>query len=308
MNDFLYPPRASTYAGDVDALMNFINYLSIFFWVLITGAILYFTWKYSREKHKAPAPHNTALEVTWTVIPTILVVAIFAWGFKSFMTLSRAPRDAMEIHVTGQKWSWAFEYPDYGIQTAQNLTVPVNRPVKLIMSSTDVIHSFWVPAFRNKMDVLPGRTTTLWFEATEPGDYRIYCTEYCGDSHWNMTGWVKVVSQEEFDAWVEENTKEDTTTPLPELGEQLFTQRVCHTCHSTDGSDKIGPTLKGIFGHEVELADGRKVIVDEDYLRESILEPGAKVVKGFQPVMPSYKGQLKDRQVNALIEYIKTLK
>src|SRR5690606_37027652 len=150
----------------------------------------------------------------------------------------------------------------------------VNRPVKLIMSSTDVIHSFWVPSFRNKMDVLPGRITTLLFESTEPSYYRIYCAEYCCTSHWNMTGWVKVVSQEEFDAWVEENTKEDTTTPLAELGEQLFTQRVCHTCHSTDGSDKIGPTLKGIFGHEVELADGRKVIVDEDYLRESILEIG----------------------------------
>lgn len=307
MSNFLYPPRASTYAGDVDALMNFINYLSIFFWVLITGAIIYFAWKYSREKHEAAPAHNTALEITWTVIPTILVIAIFAWGFKSFMTLSRAPGDAMEIHVTGQKWSWAFEYPEHGVRTVNDFVVPVNQPVKLIMSSTDVIHSFWVPAFRNKMDVLPGRTTTLWFEATEEGDYRVFCTEYCGDAHWNMKGSVKVVSAEEFDGWIEENSKEDTTTPLPELGAKLFQAKACFTCHTTDGSSSIGPTLKGVFGHDVDLADGKSVKADEDYLRESILQPGAKVVKGFAPAMPSYQGQLTDRELNGLIEYIKTL-
>lgn len=307
MSNFLYPPRASTYAGDVDALMNFINYLSIFFWVLITGAVLYFSWKYSREKHKAPPAHNTALEITWTVIPTILVVAIFLWGFKSFMVLSRAPGDAMEIHVTGQKWSWAFEYPEHGVRTMNEITVPVNTPVKLIMSSSDVIHSFWVPNFRNKMDVLPGRTTTLWFEATELGEHRFYCTEYCGDAHWNMKGDIKVVTEEEFYAWVEENSQEDTTTPLPELGEKLFQSKACFTCHTTDGSPSVGPTLKGVFGHDVELADGKSVLADEEYLRESILQPGAKIVKGFAPAMPSYQGQLSERELNGLIEYIKTL-
>lgn len=306
MSNFLYPSKASTYAGDVDALMNFINYLSIFFWVLITGAIIYFAWKYSREKHEPPPPHNTALEITWTVIPTILVVAIFAWGFKSFMTLSRAPGDAMEIHVTGQKWSWAFEYPE-GVRTMNELTVPVNQPVKLIMSSTDVIHSFWVPAFRNKMDVLPGRTTTLWFEATELGDHRLFCAEYCGDAHWNMKGNIKVVTAEEFEAWLEENSKEDTTTPLPELGGQLFQSKACFTCHTTDGTAGIGPTLKGVFGQEVALNDGTSVLADEAYIRESILQPGAKIVEGFIPTMPSYQGQLSERELNGLVEFIKTL-
>lgn len=308
MSDFLYPPRASTFAGEVDALMNYINYLSIFFWVLITGLILYFAWRYRNGNKEVGPSHNTALEITWTVIPTILVISIFVWGFKTYMTLSRAPGDAMDVYVTGQKWSWSFEYPEHGVRTTNELVVPVNQPVRLVMQSSDVIHSMWLPAFRNKMDVLPGRTTTVWFEATEEGTFRFYCTEYCGDAHWNMKGDVKVVSAEAFHEWIEEKSKEDTTTPLPELGAKLFQSKACFTCHTTDGTPSIGPTLKGVFGRTVELADGKTVEADEDYLRESILQPGAKIVKGFAPTMPSFQGQLSERELNGLIEYIKSLK
>lgn len=308
MSNFLYPPKASTYAEDVDALMNFINYLSIFFWVLITGAILYFAWRYRRGHKEGVGPsHSLPLELTWSIIPLILVIAIFLWGFKTFMVLSRAPGDAMEIHVTGQKWSWSFEYPEYGIRTTNEIHVPVNRPVKLIMTSSDVIHSFFVPSFRNKMDVVPGRTTSLWFEATELGPQRVYCAEYCGDAHWNMTGWIHVVTEEEFEAWVEESSQEDTTTPLPQLGEQLFTSKACFTCHTTDGSPKIGPSFKGLFGREVRLQGGNSVVADEGYIRESILQPNAKIVEGFAPTMPPYQGQLSERELNGLIEYIKSL-
>lgn len=308
MSNFLYPSKASTYASDVDALMNFINYLSIFFWVLITGAIIYFAWRYRRGHKEGVGPsHSLPLELTWSIIPLILVLAIFLWGFKSYMAISRAPGDALEIHVTGQKWSWSFEYPELGIRTTNEIHVPVDRPVKLIMTSSDVIHSFSVPGFRNKMDVVPGRTTSLWFEATEIGPQRVYCTEYCGDAHWNMKGWIHVVSDEDFEAWVEESQQEDTTTPLPELGEQLFTAKACFTCHSTDGSTKVGPSFKGLFGSEVRLQGGNAVTADEGYIRESILQPNAKIVEGFVPAMPSYQGQLSERELNGLIEYIKRL-
>lgn len=306
---FLFPPQASTYAQDVDSLYYFIHYLSVFFWVLIAGAIVYFAWRY-RPGHKEGAgpSHSLPLELTWTVIPLILVIAIFLWGFKTYMVLSTAPGDAKEIYVTAHKWRWDFEDPTHNIRTTNEITVPINTPIKLIMTSSDVIHSFYVPSFRNKMDVVPGRKTSFWFEATKLGPQDIYCAEFCGDGHSVMLGTINVVTQEEYEKWVEEASVEDTTTPLPELGEKLFQSKACFTCHSTDGSASIGPTFQGIFGHDVELNDGSTVVVDEDYLRESMLQPNAKVVKGFQPVMPSYQGQLSEREINGLIEYIKSLK
>lgn len=306
---FLFPPQASTYAKDVDALYYFIHYLSVFFWVLIVGAIVYFAWRYKRGHKEGAGPsHNLALEMTWTIIPLILVIAIFLWGFKSYMAISRAPGDAHEIHVTGHKWRWDFEDPTHGIRTVNEITVPIGKPIKLIMTSSDVIHSFFVPSFRNKMDVVPGRVTTFWFEATRLGEQDLYCAEFCGDGHSEMLGKIHVVSQEDYEKWVEESSQEDTTTPLPELGEKLFTSKACFTCHTTDGSAKVGPSFKGVFGKETELADGSKINVDEDYLRESMLQPNAKVVKGFAPVMPPYQGQLSEREINGLIEYIKSLK
>mgnify|MGYP001274113266 CR=1 FL=1 len=176
------------------------------------------------------------------------------------------------------------------------------------MTSEDVIHSFYVPSFRNKMDVLPGRITTFWFEATMTGEHQVFCTEYCGDGHSDMLAKVVVHTPEDYQRWLEESQVEDTTTPLPELGERIFAGKGDrHPCHSTDGSTKVGPTFKGLFGRQEQLADGSTVTVDEEYIRESILQPGAKVVQGFAPTMPTYQGQLTDREVAGLIEYIKTL-
>lgn len=306
-DSFLFPPQASTYAKDVDALYYFVHYLSIFFWVLIVSTLLYFAWRYRKGHKEGVGPsHSLPLELTWSVIPLILVVSIFLWGFKSFMVLSTSPAGAEEIHVTAKKWLWSFEYPN-GQQAIGELHVEVNKPYKLIMTADDVIHSFYVPSFRNKMDVLPGRYTTFWFEATEVGEHQVFCTEYCGDGHSDMLAKIVVHTPEDYAKWVQENQVEDTTTPLPELGEKLYTSKACWTCHSNDGTTKVGPTFKGIFGKQETMADGSVVTVDEDYLRESMLQPNARVVQGFQPVMPTYQGQLTEREISGLIEYIKTL-
>ena len=306
-DSFLFPPQASTYAADVDALYYFIHYVSVFFWVLIVAAIIFFLWRYRRGHKDGVGPsHSLPLELTWSVIPLILVIAMFLWGFKGFMVMSRSPGDAETINVTAKKWLWNFEYPS-GQQAIGELHVEVNKPYKLIMTSEDVIHSLFVPAFRNKMDVVPGRYTTFWFEATLTGEHQVFCTEYCGDGHSDMLAKVIDHTPEDYAKWVEENQKEDTTTPLPQLGEKLFTSKACFTCHSTDGSTKVGPTFKGLFGKQEPLADGSTVTVDEDYLRESFLQPNAKIVQGFQPVMPTYQGQLSEREISGLIEYIKTL-
>lgn len=304
---FLFPPQASTYAKDVDALYYFIHYLSVFFWVLILVGIIFFVWRWRRGHKEGVGPsHSLPLELTWSVIPLILLISIFLWGFRSYMTMSRAPGDATEIHVSAKKWLWDFEYPN-GQKAIGELHVEIGKPYKLIMSSEDVIHSFFVPTFRNKMDVVPGRITTFWFEATRLGEQQVYCAEFCGDGHSEMLAKIFVHTPEEYAKWEEENQTEDTTTPLPELGAKLYQSKACFTCHSTDGSAKVGPSFQGIFGHETSLTDGSKVMVDEEYLRESILQPAAKVVQGYAPVMPTYQGQLTDREVSALIEYIKSL-
>lgn len=305
---FLFPPQASTYAKDVDALYYYIHYLSVFFWVLVTAAIIFFVWRWKRGHKEGVGPsHNLPLELTWSIIPLILVISIFLWGFKAFMTMSRAPGDAETIHVVGKKWLWDFEYPS-GQKAIGELNVEVNKPYRLVMTAEDVIHSFSVPTFRNKMDVVPGRYTTFWFEATMTGEHQVFCTEYCGDGHSDMLAKIVVHTPEDYAKWVQENQTEDTTTPLPELGAKLYQTKACFTCHSTDGSVKVGPSFKDLFGHEVDLTNGTKVTADEEYIRESILQPAAKVVQGFAPVMPTYQGQLSDREVNALIEYIKSVK
>lgn len=307
-NSVLFPPQASTFAKDVDVLYYFIHYLSVFFWVLIVVGIVYFVWRYRRGHKEGVGPsHNLPLELTWSIIPLILVVAIFLWGFKTFMVISRAPGDAETINVTGQKWSWNFEYPN-GFQQMGELHVQLDKPYKLVMTSNDVIHSFFVPSFRNKMDVVPGRYTTFWFQPTMLGEHQVFCTEFCGDSHSDMLAKIIVHDEAGYQEWLESTQVEDTTTPLPELGERIFAGKgVCFTCHSLDGSAKVGPTFQGLFGKEEQLADGSTVTVDEEYIRESILQPNAKVVQGFAPTMPTYQGQLTDREVSGLIEYIKTL-
>lgn len=313
LNDLFLPPAKSTLAHQTDALFWFVHLSGLALTIGLIGIIIYFAFKYRRKSEDEVTPvitHNNKLEVTWSVIPLILVLVIFGWGYKVYMDQQVAPDDAYEIKVTAQKWMWQFTYEN-GARSNGKLHVPAGQPVKLIMNSKDVIHSFFVPDYRLKQDVVPGRYTELWFNASEPGESIIYCTEYCGTGHSDMLGNVVAHKQDEFETWLAENSgggsKPEDLKPA-EWGEQLAQEWACSTCHSTDGSKMTGPTWQGVFGHEVTLSDGSTVTADEDYIRESILKPGAKVVDGFPSVMNSYEGQLNDDQINAIIEYIKTLK
>jgi len=304
-----FPGQSSTVASDVDALFYFVLYLSIFFFILVTGGSFYFAWRYRKKGEDTFTPgisHHTGLEIFWTVIPTILVFIIFVWGFKTYLTMNVPPSNPMEIKVTGQKWFWAFSYKE-GATTTNELVVPVNQPVNLLMSSTDVIHSFFIPNFRVKMDVLPNRYSTLWFEATETGEFDLFCTEYCGKGHSDMIGKVKVVTEDEYKTWIVSNSG-GSDLPPEEWGAELFKSKACFTCHTIDGNPSVGPTFKGIFGRDEKLTNGSSITVDENYLRKSILEPQAEIVDGFQPVMPTYQGVLKDDEIDALIAYLKTVK
>jgi cytochrome c oxidase subunit 2 len=303
------PPEGSTMAGQVDAVFNLILYVGIFFFVLVVGLAIYFVLKYRRREKPgltSGVDQNVKLEVIWTVIPTIIVIIFFVVGFRAYLKMNIVPKDALEVKVTAQRWLWSFDYPN-GFNSVNELVVPEGKPIKLLMSSTDVIHSFFVPDFRVKMDVLPNRYTVAWFEAKGPGEHNLMCAEYCGKGHSQMLGRVKVLTQEAYDSWLEESVAFDESIPLEEHGEQLYRSKACYTCHSVDGTGNVGPTFKGAFGHEVTLSDGSKVTVDENYIRESILDPRAKVVMGFQPVMPTYQGKLRAREVDALIAYIRSL-
>jgi len=307
---FWLPPSASITTKYVDDLFYFILYLSLFFFVLVIATMIIFVVKYrKRSDHQRTSPieGNRSLEIAWSLIPTVLLVVICVWGFRGFMGLSVPPRDAIEIRVSAQKWSWSFTYPLDGIVSPE-LVVPVDQPVKLIMSSQDVIHSFFVPAFRVKRDVLPNRYTVVWFEATETGDYHIFCTEYCGTGHSQMLSTVKVLPRVEYNSWLSSGGGVGGEgVSSAEFGAKLFANQGCVACHSVDGTRLVGPSLKGLFGRQEELVDGTKVNVDENYLRDSMMDPNAKVVKGFGPVMPSYKGRLQDPQIDALIDYIKSI-
>ena len=308
---FWLPRQGSTGAARVDSLFHAITWISIFFFALIVALLAVFLWKYrARPGHTAqPSPtHNTPLEITWTVLPVLIVVWIFWEGFTGFIDLATPPDNAYEVQVLGQKWNWAFTYPN-GV-VSPDLHVPVDTDVRLVMTSQDVIHSLYVPDFRIKRDVVPGRYEKAWFHATETGDYQLYCAEYCGTEHSSMLAKVIVQTPAAFSKWLADEG--DFIEKLPpeklfEGGEKLYNQRGCKQCHSIDGSAGIGPTFKGVWGHQVDLRGGGRVAVDENYVRESVLDPAAKVVAGYEPVMPSFKGRLKDKEITAIIEYLKTL-
>ncbi|MBC7792264.1 MAG: cytochrome c oxidase subunit II [Clostridia bacterium] len=305
---FWFPPQASTTASTVDWVYYFIYWISVFFTVMITAAAIYFCVKF-RSKKTAPAAaaaHNTALEIVWTVVPGVLCVFIFYFGLTGYMDTKTAPDDSYEIHVTGQKWNWTFTYPNGAV--AGELHVPVHRPVRLIMTSNDVIHSFFIPAFRTKQDVVPGRYSEEWFEANEVGEFQVFCTEYCGTSHSAMLTKTFVHEQSDFDEWLHKaGDIHEGHTPA-EAGEILTKQRGCLVCHSLDGSRKTGPSWQGIWGRNENLSDGSNVKVEENYIRQSILQPQSQIVAGYPGSMPTYQGQLKDKDITAIIEYLKTLR
>lgn len=276
---------------------------------IVVGAVALFVWRY-RRRGKAGltsgVDHSLSLEITWTLIPVILILIVFFWGFNDYMRMNIVPHDALEIKVTGQRWFWTFDYPD-GVNTVNELVVPIGKPVELLMSSTDVIHSFFVPDFRVKMDVLPNRYTVTWFEATRLGEFPLYCAEYCGKGHSEMLAVVRVVDDSSYVAWLESNQSLGEGLTLEEYGEQLYRTKACVTCHSNDGTVRDGPSFKDRFGTEVLMSDGSRVIVDENYIRESILNPKSRIANGFQPIMPTFQGLLRDRQIDALVAYIKSL-
>jgi len=304
------PEAASSIASRVDNVIWFVTIISLVFFVFITALLVVFAIKYRRRSEDDETPYQVShhtLEVVWTIIPSILVMVIFVYGFVVFEDLRTPPKDAMEINVTGKQWLWQFHY-DNGKSTINELFVPEGRPVKLVMTSDDVLHSFFVPEFRVKQDLVPGMYTYLWFKAIKKGEFNIFCAEYCGTNHSGMLGKVKVLSPADFEKWKTSKEELIAGANLVEAGAELYTKRACIGCHSIDGSPMVGPTFKGIFGRQETLADGQEITVDENYLRKSIYEPQAQVVKGYQPIMPSFKGIISDNEVSALIAYMKSLK
>ncbi|MBI5504395.1 MAG: cytochrome c oxidase subunit II [Deltaproteobacteria bacterium] len=310
---FLFPPQASTNAPEVDALYLFLVALCGLTALGVITAMTFFAIRYRRTPENVVGHDihgSTALEIFWTAIPFLILMFVFAWGASLYFKLSRPPEDAMEVFVVGRQWMWKIQHME-GRREINALHVPVGRPIKLTMTSEDVIHSFYIPAFRVKADVVPGRYTTLWFQPTKPGEYHLFCAEYCGTEHSRMGGSVIVMQPAEYEAWLAGTqtagggTPSSGLTPV-QLGRKLFVEKACATCHlNTPGG--VGPVLVGIYGRQVELATGATVKVDEAYVRESILTPMAKVVKGFPPAMPTFGGQLTEEQVMSLIAYVKSL-
>ena len=308
------PPANSVNSGNVDNLYGFIFWLSVILFILVIGPGFYFAWKYRVKKGEEAKPtpritHHLGLELTWSIIPTILCLIIAVWGFWDFMALGVAPADADEVYVTGYKWGWRFEHKD-GTKELNELHIPLGKTVKLIMTSEDVIHSFFIPDFRVKHDLPPGRYTSIWFKSTDTTDttHQVFCTEYCGTGHSGMLAKIYVWNEKRFNEWQKVGTPLGDGETLESRGRDLYSNKGCVTCHSNDGSKLTGPSFKGIFGHPQPLQDGTSVDVDENYIRESILNPQAKIAQGYAPVMPSFQGTLKEIELNALIAYIKSLK
>lgn len=301
----LFPEQASTFAGDVDALYLFIVAVSAFFTLLVAAMVVFFGIRY-RRKHAgdvgAKIEGNLPLELMWSIIPTIISMVMFGWGASLFFHMRRPPAESMHIYAVGKQWMWKFQHPE-GQREINELHVPMGRPITVTIASEDVIHSLYFPSFRTKIDAIPGRYTELWFEANKAGRYHIFCAEYCGTSHSGMIGTVVVMEPAQYQAWLAGGNLEGT---LSQRGAKLFQDLACVTCHLDSGQGR-GPSLKDIIGTTVDLQDGSKALVDETYLRESILNSQAKVVKGFQPLMPTFQGLINEEGLVSLIEYVKTL-
>jgi cytochrome c oxidase subunit 2 len=334
---FWLPPPDSTTAGPVDGLFYFILWVALLFFSLIVVLMVLFVILYRRRpgsaerkaesatprdrqssiiNHQSPVPsprdqqgaptHNTPLEIAWTVIPLAIVIVIFYWGFVGYMDMRLPPREAYEIDVVARQWRWQFNYPNG--YSDPILHVPVDQPVRLIMRSEDVIHSLWIPDFRVKMDVVPGRYTKTWFRAQQPGVHDLYCAEYCGTGHSDMTTQVIVHKPGEFDEWLKKAALGVAALSPAERGRRLYVTHGCAGCHSTDGTAKTGPSFKGIWGQTHRFSNAPPTKVDENYIRQSIEDPSAKVREGYEDKMNSFKGQLTDEEIGYLIKFIQSLK
>lgn len=320
---FWMPKSVNQAADESDMMFYSVLALSIVFFVAIAGCVIYFVIKYRhRPGHKSQpsAAHNDAMEITWTVIPTIICVFLFYFGWHSYIRVVTPPQKAVEIQVLAQRWKWSFTHAN-GAEDS-DLHVPVNVPVRLVMTSTDVLHSFYAPVFRVKQDIVPRRYTYAWFIATKPGTYRLTCAEYCGTDHSQMsclahdpvtnacTRRAVVVVHEPggYERYLADKGAMSSKMAPEALGKVLYEKKGCISCHTVDGSARVGPTWKDDFDTEVPLQGGGTVHMDEDYIRESMMKPQAKIRQGFGPTMPSFEGQLKEREIQAIIAYIKSLK
>jgi cytochrome c oxidase subunit II len=301
----LLPEQASKLAGQVDILYYLLVGLSIFFALLIFFLIYIFAVRYRRRSEdEVPRqiPGLIQLELAWSVIPFGIALVVFFWGAKLYFTTYTPPADALEIYVVGKQWMWHIQHPT-GQREINELHIPTGRAIKLMMATEDVIHSFYIPAFRVKKDVVPGRYTTMWFEATKPGVYHLFCAEYCGTKHSQMIGWVTVMEPLQYQQWLSGGDASETPVAA---GEKRFQQLGCVTCHG-DKPGSRGPSLKGLFGNPVQLQSGEVVTVNEDYIRESILRPNAKLTAGYGAIMPTYQGQINEAALLQLTAYVKSL-
>ena len=309
MSEFrLFPISASSAAQRVDTLYLFLVAMTLLLTAGIFLTIFYFAIKYRRRStDRAPEPVHggMTLEVVWSVVPLVVTMVIFFWGASIYVRDARPPAGAMEIYVVGKQWMWKLQHPE-GVREINELHVPVGRPVKLIMTSEDVIHSFYLPAFRIKMDVLPGRYTSEWFDATRPGEYHLFCAEYCGTKHSGMIGKLHVMEPAAYEEWLNGASARPEASATA-AGERLFLKLGCITCHRSDQVAKC-PPLVGVWGKPRPLQDGRIVTADEAYVRESILNPKAKVVAGYPPVMPSFQGLVSEEDLLQLMAYIRSLR
>ena len=298
----LRPDQASTIAEGFDHLFYFETAVAIFFAVLIFSTIFYFAVKYRRrspDERPAEIEGSLALELTWTLIPAALCAIMFYWGSSLYFTNSRPPTAALEVFVVGKQWMWHLQHAE-GPREINELHVPVGRPIKLTMTSEDVIHDFFVPAFRVKHDVVPGQYYSIWFQATKIGKYHFFCAQYCGAQHSSMIGWIYVMSEVDYEKWLTGGVK---NVSMARSGAELYQKLACITCHGTGRA----PAFNGIYGKPVKLTTGQTVTVDDAYIRESIIEPSAKIVDGYNPIMPTFKGQVSEEELLQLIAFIKSL-
>jgi len=303
VRNLFLPDQASTYAPRLDGLYLFLCGVSVLFLVLIFGLILYFAIRYrstSRRARSRAVHGNVWMEATWFAVPLLLTLVMFGWGATLYFETATPPSDAMTVYVVAKQWMWKLQHAE-GRREVNELHVPTDQPVRVLLTSEDVIHSFYVPAFRIKMDAVPGRYSQTWFQATETGTYHLFCAEYCGTDHSRMTGRVIVMEPAAYQSWLEGGG-----VSMVESGRRLFERLGCQPCHQAEATQR-GPSLEGRFDKPVQLSDGRTVLMDESYVRESILEPNAKIVAGYDAVMPTFKGQVSEEVLLQLIAYVKSL-